>query len=166
MELRKGKKGKKAGRVGRGQLSVEFFLVLSIIIAFGILLYNISVEEAGKTKALDAVVSVKSSLDGLANSVDFVTLSGNNSLIRKELFLPSEASCFYFNESANAFYCTVESPYLKKITEKTFVESLPLYSTTKPEFAAGCQPSLAAGWYEFTVKNNGGTPEISCIARD
>jgi len=146
----------------KGQLSVEFFLILSIVIAFSIILYNVSFEELGKTRAANAVVATKSVLDSLSNAVDFVTLSGNGSVVKRVLFIPKEAKCLYFDENGKTLYCIIADEWLERITQKRVVNGTRL-TTTK--LLIDCpETPLKPGWIEFTVNSSTNLPytKINC----
>lgn len=122
--------------VKRGQISVEFFLVLSIMIAFILIIYTLAQDEINKQRDLNTVVLASSALDSMAFMTNFVYLSGPGSSVSKEVFIPSStsenpskasANCFYLNDpdvtgfpspsSKDSFYCTVISDYVYTITD-------------------------------------------------
>ena len=134
-------------------MSVEFFLILSIVIAFSIILYNISFEELGKTRAANAVVATKSVLDSLSNAVDFVALSGNGSVVKRVLFIPKEAKCLYFDANGKTLYCVIADEWLERITQKRVVNGTRL--TTASNLLIDCpETPLKPGWIEFTVNSS------------
>lgn len=142
--------------VSRGQFSIDFFLVLSIVIAFGVLLYNVAVTEVGKSTLLDSAVLGQSALDSVASGVDFAAFAGNGSRARKELFFPQDVNCLFFNQSANALYCFVSSAYLPG--SKNRLVSRPLLSSSP--LGLECVPK--AGWSVAEFSNNGTHVVISC----
>jgi uncharacterized protein (UPF0333 family) len=144
----------------RGQLSVEFFLILSIVIAFSIILYNISLEELGKTRASNAVVSTKSVLDSLSNSADFVALSGNGSVVKRVLFVPKEAKCLYYDPNGRTLYCVIADEWLEQISAKRVVNGTRLI--TPNQLIIACGVPLKAGWAEFTVNSSSNFVKINC----
>ena len=148
-----------------GQLSIEFFLVLSIIIAFSIILYNISREEVAKTKAVNAIVLAKNAIDAASQAVDFVALSGNGSALNVSVFVPREASCFYYNSSRDAFYCIIYSAALQPaVTERQLVFG-ERFATRLPKYfgssCAGAFP-LKPGWWLLRVESAGNAVNVSC----
>ena len=152
----------------RGQLSIEFFLVLSIIIAFSIILYNISRDEVAKTKAVNSILLSKNAVDSLSQAVDFVALSGNGSALNLSVFVPKEANCFYYNYTRDAFYCVVYSQSLQpSITDKEFVFGPRFQTTLYKNFTADCASSfpLAPGWWELRARNEGASVNVSCWPR-
>ncbi|MEM0475345.1 MAG: hypothetical protein QW343_00955 [Candidatus Norongarragalinales archaeon] len=160
--------GRCRGLRRKGQLSIEFFLVLSIIIAFSIILYNVSRDETAKTKAVNAVLLTKNAVDALSNAVDFVALSGNASALNSRVFISREANCLYYNASRNAFYCVVTSPALQpSLTEKHLVFGPRLASTLAKNLEESCTASvpLRPGWWELRVRSVGDAVNVSCFPR-
>ncbi|MBI4360894.1 hypothetical protein HY572_03945 [Candidatus Micrarchaeota archaeon] len=142
--------------MSRGQFSIDFFLVLSIVVAFSVLLYNVALGEIGKTKLLDSAVLGKHALDELASGVDTAAFSGNQSRLRKELFVPEDVNCLYFNSTENAFYCFVTSSFLEgrpnRLVSRSLLSSTPL----------DVQCGLAPGWHAASFFNNGSHVVVSC----
>jgi uncharacterized protein (UPF0333 family) len=152
----------------KGQLSIEFFLVLSIIIAFSIILYNVSRDEVANTRATTAIVVVKSSLDSLSQAVDFVALSGNGSALNFTAFVPREANCIYYNSTRNSFYCVIYSPSLQREgASQQFVFGPPLAARLAKQFESSCTGSfpLRPGWWELRAASVGGAVNVSCFPR-
>ncbi len=140
----------------RGQFSIDFFLVLSIVVAFSVLLYNVALLEVGKSKLLDSAVLGKSALDALASGADTAAFSGNQTEFSRELFVPQDLLCLFFNASSNRFYCFVSSGYLEGSANR--LESRPLLST--PSLAVQC--SLSPGWNGVFFSNNGTHVVVGC----
>jgi len=140
----------------RAQFSIDFFLVLSVVIAFGVLLYNVAINEVGKSTLLDSAVLGQSALDSVATGVDFASFAGNGSRARKELFFPQDVNCLFFNQSQNAFYCFVSSAYLPASKNRLVSRAL-LSSST---LALECVPR--AGWSVAEFSNNGTHVVVSC----
>lgn len=140
----------------RGQFSIDFFLVLSIVIAFSVLLYNVAVNEVGKSMLLDSAVLGQSALDSVASGVDFASFAGNGSRVRKELFFPQDVNCLFHNQSLNAFYCFVSSAYLPGPKNRLVSRSL----QSSPSLALDCVPQ--PGWSVADFSNNGTHVVVSC----
>ncbi|MFH0973339.1 MAG: hypothetical protein V1817_00940 [Candidatus Micrarchaeota archaeon] len=163
----------------KAQLSVEFFLVLSIIIAFSMILYNISKNEVARTKALDAAVISKNSLDSLTQATDFAALSGNGSALNVSVFVPPGAYCFYYNTTRKAFYCIIANVtptttgsvgQQSSDQQMLFVYGARTTSTLQKNFASLCasaiqQGGLSAGWWELRAQSNGDYVNVSCSRR-
>lgn len=147
----------------KAQLGVEFFLILSVIIAFAIILYNVGVSEGGQAKALDAVVSAKNTLDYLSSSANYVLLSGNASVLKNALYFPKDARCIYFDETNRTFFCVMSSEFLSRMSDKRLVLSNPVIGSAN--VSVTCAPPLNPGWYEVEVNNTNNTIFISCVSR-
>ncbi len=149
----------------KGQLSVEFFLVLSIIIAFSVILYNVSREEVAKTKAVNSIVLAKNGLESLSQAVDFVALSGNGSSLNVSFFVSGEANCLFYDAVRDAFYCVVYSPALQgSVTDKQFVFGPRFTTRLTKTFQLSCSGAfpLRAGWWSARVANEGASVNVSC----
>ncbi len=140
----------------RAQFSIDFFLVLSIVIAFSVLLYTVASSEMGKSTLLDSAVLGKNALDSFSAGADFAAFSGNQSRLNKEVFLPADLNCLFFNASTNSFYCFVSSAYLQG--SKNRIVSRPLLSSMRLDLQ--CTPSQ--GWNSAQFFNNGSSVIVSC----
>jgi hypothetical protein len=144
----------------KAQIGVEFFLVLSVIMAFIIILYGTASNEIGKTKILNDAVVSKAGVDSLSQAIDFVFLSGSGSVLTKELFVSPNSNCFYLNSSLNRLYCTVSSEFLN-ITKGERVLGSPLLTPSSKIVLSGCSP-VSAGWIDAVVENTGANVSVSC----
>lgn len=140
----------------RGQYSIDFFLVLSIVIAFSILLYNVAVGETGKARLLNSAVVGKVFLDEFSAGVDESALGGNVSRSRRELFVPQGTHCVFFNATENAFYCFLSSSFLEG--DKNRLVGRRLLSNPNVNLACSFKP----GWYLADFSNNGTAVTITC----
>ncbi len=148
----------------RGQLGIEFFLILSVSIAFAIVLYNAVSEESAEAKVANQVIATKASLESLASAVDLVVLSGDGSVVKRSLLVPSKSICFYYDSGKQQFFCVVYDEHLfddvGDDSDKTNVYS----KTLVKDITVGtkCTEPLAPGWWQVTVKNNLGIVDLSC----
>lgn len=85
----------------KGQISVEFFLVLAVIIAFTIILYANASVQVERSFVLQHAVIAQSLVDSFASTANFVYLSGPGAKITKTFYVPAETACFYV-EDCNA----------------------------------------------------------------
>ncbi|HLD62420.1 MAG TPA: hypothetical protein VI875_00975 [Candidatus Norongarragalinales archaeon] len=150
----------------KSQVGVEFFLVLSVVVAFSVILYSTAYSEVGKTRALNDAVLSKSAVDSMAQAVDFAFLSGNATLLRRELFVSPNSNCFYNTTSGVLkLYCTISSEYLKELTAgKEQVFSRELLVPRGRLVLSSCAP-LTGGWVNVTVRNeiaSSGFVNVSC----
>ncbi|MBS3070035.1 hypothetical protein J4220_00835 [Candidatus Micrarchaeota archaeon] len=150
----------------KSQIGVEFFLVLSVVVAFSVILYATAYSEVGKTRALNDAVLSKSAIDSMAQAVDFAFLSGNATLLRRELFVSPNSNCFYNTTSGVLkLYCTVSSEYLKELTAgKEQVFSRELLVPRGKLVLSDCAP-FTGGWVNVTIRNemaSSGFVNVSC----
>ena len=131
----------------RGQFSIDFFLVLSVIVAFLVVVYGVAVEEGGKTRLLDSAILSKRGVDSVSSLVEFVSLGGNYSTISVEVFIPREASCFYFNDTTRKISCVLSSRYLTGA--KNRVEGRSLFASAPVRFS--CGTGSESGWFDVNA---------------
>ncbi|NUN11594.1 hypothetical protein HUU53_03020 [Candidatus Micrarchaeota archaeon] len=114
----------------RGQISIEFFLVLSIMITFILIIYSNTQTEINQQRDLNSIVLASSALDSVTNLANFVYLSGPGTRQTREIFIPSStsetpakasANCFYVDTGGeNRLYCTVVSDYVYNVTDPDY----------------------------------------------
>lgn len=150
----------------RGQLSIEFFLIVSIIAVFALSLYTTGVAEIDKSSTVDDAVLAKSALDSLTSAVNIVALEGNGSTIKRELFVPKQSVCFLYNSTAKRFYCLITS----NVTQVNYaLDTLSNFTYGYKVVASNvtsvyCSPSIARGWVYVTANNIGaGVVNLSCV---
>lgn len=147
--------------------------MLSVVIAFSVMLYTTASTQVTKTRALNDALLSKAAVDALADQADFVYLSGEGSVIYKEIFISPNSNCFYESGTSNAFYCTISNEYLRELSgpspnplkEKVYSRELTV-PLQKIAFSANeatlCSP-LAGGWVKVNTSNYGGVVSVSCI---
>ena len=145
----------------RGQFSIDFFLVLSVILAFLVPLYSVAVDEGGRARFLDSAVLAKHAVDSVSSLVDFVSLSGPSSSASGEVFIPKEANCFFFNSTSSRLYCTMASRYLEGSRNR--VESQRLALSTIISFNCGSNGVLSPGWYDITANYSSSIITVQCL---
>ncbi len=150
----------------KSQIGVEFFLVLSVVVAFIVILYTTAFQEVGKTRALNDAVLSKGAVDSMAQAVDFVYLGGNGSVLSKQLFVSPNSNCFYNTTSGVlSLYCTISSEYLDVLTQgKQQVFSQELLIPRSKFLLYNCAP-FTGGWVNVTVENvvaSFGVVNVSC----
>ena len=109
---------------------------------------------------MDTTILGKSFLDDFSIGVDHVGLSGNTSRIRKELFVPQNLQCLFFNVTKNAFYCFVSSSYIEG--DKNRLESRRLFWTPTGSVPLRLNCDLTAGWHAAEFTHNGTAVVVNC----
>lgn len=143
----------------RGQLSVEFLLVVSFLLSMAAVLLNVAETQLRETEALDNAALSKAAADSFATLVNTVFLHGNGTQMRAELFIPSGSVCFFVNSTnrSNMFLeCDPDPLYSGKVASR------PIY-TSNVSLDSTCPPaSTSGGWYKFTVKNSKNSVLVNC----
>jgi len=160
----------------KAQIGVEFFLILSVIAAFMVILYATSSQQIDKTRALNDAVLSKNSVDVLAQAIDFVYLSGDGSKLTKEILVSPNSNCFYHSKTTddpghgtntqnpNRVYCTISAQFLQNLTGgKEQVYSAMLETPEGKVDISGCNP-LSNMWVKATALNSQGQIRVSCQA--
>lgn len=135
----------------KAQLGLEFFLVLSVALAFIMIIYSSASSEGAKTRVLEAAVSCKAFLDPLSERANLVALAGNGSRVYFKGFVPSGANCFYYDAASRRLYCTLTSQAVFEVAESNKVYGPQLRAVVN----TSCFVPLAEGWREFFVSFNG-----------
>lgn len=143
-----------------------------MVIAFSVILYTTASTQVTKTRALNDALLSKAAVDALADQADFVYLSGEGSVVYKEIFISPNSNCFYKSGTSNAFYCTISNEYLRELSgpspnplkEKVFsrVLTVPLNNVEfSTEELTLCSP-LTGGWVKVNASNYGNVVKVSC----
>ena len=143
----------------RGQLSVEFLLIASFLLALAAVLLNIAETQLRETEALDNAALSKAAADSLATWINTVFLHGNGSQIRAEFFVPPGSVCFFVNttDRSNMFLECDADPLLGgKISSRSIY-------TSNVTLDSSCPPAnTTGGWYKVNVKNSKNFVTINC----
>lgn len=150
----------------KSQIGVEFFLVLSVVVAFIVILYATATQEIGKTRALNDATISKAAVDSMAQGIDFAYLGGNGTVLRREVFVSPNSNCFYNTTVGDLrIYCTISSEYLEELTQgKEQVFSQILLTPRNRLLLSGCNP-FTGGWVNLTIRNvvsTSGVVNVSC----
>ncbi len=132
----------------RGQVSIEFFVLLAFLIVISSLLLNTIQGQASETQKLDKAALSKTALNSVAFALNYVFLSGNGSKITQQVFVPKGVFCFIYNSSDKTLECDIG------ISKK--VHSLPLYADIP---APNCSYE---GWLNIEAQNLNGNTSLSC----
>ena len=135
--------------MARGQLSVEFFLIVAFVLVLATILFSSTENEIRETRAVDRAALAKAAVAGVGNAVNSVALQGNGSVLKKDVFVPPETICFLYNQSASSLYCD---------TGRTVVRGPTLLA--QPSVSPACSSS---GWMTATVSSDPNV-SISCAS--
>ncbi len=139
--------------VARGQISVEFFLVVGFIISLVAILVANSEAQIARNTLLDNTLLSQSALDSVSNAIQTVYLQGNRSAIRQMVFVPRDANCFILDQAKKKLTCDVGDP------EARLVYSRPLTAVPDTITADCTEP----GWLFVAVEYNQPFLNISCV---
>lgn len=143
----------------KAQIGIEFFLLLSVVLAFMLLFYSVSVVESERTRVLESAVLSKRLLDSLSARLDFAFLAGNGSVFEFEGFVPEGGNCFYFDAGSQRLYCALSSMEAPNVADSIFVFGPVL----KSPVSVYCGGPVKGGWLSGAViANNGSEVFVEC----
>jgi len=137
--------------LARGQLSVEFFLIVAFVLVLATMLLSNVEAQLNDTKDLNRAATAKAAVAEVSHAVNAVALQGTGAMLNKEVFVPPETSCFSYNATAGALQCD---------TGKNIVSGPAL--VTAPNVSVSC---ARTGWMTAQARNEGGANvSVYCIA--
>lgn len=143
----------------KAQFGIEFFLVLTVVMAFILLFYASSVTESERTRVLESAVLAKAAVYSLSERADLVYLSGAGSRASLRVFVPQGANCFYL-DGENRVYCSLTSPEVYSVAESDEVRGPVLRA---PASFALCPGPLEQGeWIELNATAVAGGVAFEC----
>lgn len=125
----------------KGQLSVEFFLILAIVMAMISMLLANALEQMKYIRQLDAAALAKSCADTVSGVVNYAKLGGAGTSITRDVFVPKDMVCF-LNAGRESYCLQKESG--KKVYGDQFL-------SPDVSFEEDCYSS---GWIRFTAFND------------
>jgi hypothetical protein len=129
----------------RGQIGIEFFLVLGFALSIvGVLIMNSERGLEGNTRLDSAMLSL-AAVNTVSNSINTAFLQGNGTLIRTQVFVPYGARCFVVNPATSALFCDVGDP------QGRVVNGMSLYAV--PTNVSDSCYSMT-GWMAVKVNNS------------
>ena len=135
---------------GRGQIAVEFFLVAGFVLILAAGLVVLIDGQINSTNSLSRAVIAKTAVEGVANNVKQVWLSGTGSRVNQTFFVPDNTVCFLYNFDSSELYCLV--------TGRDIVKSDALVGITL-KIDPNCAKS---GWVKTGIENTGDAIELKC----
>ncbi len=139
----------------RGQLSVEFFLIVSFSLLLAVFLLAQSETNLAENSRLSRAAIAKSALDSVVSDIDAVSVQGAGARLSASFYVPRDAFCFVVNASSKTVSC--------ELGLNTTVRSYPYAAPRAPSFAAECYPTNStAFWVSAVVENVNGTVRVNC----
>ncbi|MFA4946193.1 MAG: hypothetical protein WC607_01485 [Candidatus Micrarchaeia archaeon] len=137
----------------KAQVSVEFFLLLTLMLALAVLLYAGTGAEQGRARSLDRAAETRAFLERASLALRESWFEGNASTRVFSAFVPGETNCFYWNATSSALYCA-------SIADGAFVAAA---APGLPEPQTNCTLPLAAGWREFKAWRDNAASRLDCL---
>lgn len=145
----------------KAQLSIEFFLAVSVVLAFILILYGTAMQEVQKNKVLEQAVLGQAFLNSLSSQIEFVAATGNASVLTKEFFVPSNLECLYVDQAKNRLYCLYHSGVAGEILgDESSVHTVYGPPLTMQLDRAGC--AHPRGWTSVSTRSVNGNVSLSC----
>jgi len=143
----------------KAQFGIEFFLVLTVVMAFILLFYTSSVVESERTRVLESALLAKAAVYSLSDNADLVYLSGVGSRASLRVFIPQGVNCFYL-DGENRIYCSLMSPEVYSVAESDAVRGPALRA---PASFALCPGPLPQGkWLDLNASAVGNGVAFEC----
>jgi len=137
----------------RGQVGLEFFLILGFCLAMLSLLIANSERQITENERLDAAVLSLSALNSVSNAINTVAIQGNGAQMAASAFVPSKSKCFLFAASQQRLACDVGDSYGRRVYGMRLM-AMP------DTINDACY--TVYGWMDVTVKKTGGKVEVYC----
>jgi len=142
--------------VVRGQVSVEFFLVLSLLFALAAVLLTTAEAQLRDAESLNNAALSKAALDAVGSYVDLVYLSGNGSIVSGQVFIPASSLCFIVNASTETLQCDPDPSLTGRVNSRPLKNSVVFFNSSCPPYSA------STGWFDLTVYHNGSSVLVNC----
>lgn len=138
----------------RGQVGIEFLLVLSFMLALTAVLLGSAEAHFRAAESLDKAALCKAALDSTASLINHAFLSGRGTRVSSELFIPDGSVCFIVNSSFSppVLQCDADALLSRRVESRGL-------RTAAVSFSAACPVS---GWLRVTAVNNGNSVSVTC----
>jgi len=147
----------------RGQLSIEFFLIVVFVLGLASALLALSEEQMRQTDLLDRAALARSALDSIAHTANHAWLAGNGTRLYTEIFVPANSVCLLYNSTQKRLYCDVgtrcpsnSSQFCYPYSEQLLPNGISFNTTTCPPY------SQLGGWYSVRLEHNGTAITAQC----
>jgi len=148
----------------RGQVSLEFILVVVFLLALITMLLPTANALADQISSLDELVAAKGALNAVASAIDYVVVSGDGARMHVDVYVPKNVHCFV----DNSLNCTLKAcKRWEAKNEVTFcgelevlnVSSTPFYSVSDLK-VQNCDGKT--GWVPVDVYADGSSIVVQC----
>ena len=136
----------------RGQVGLEFFLILGFCLVMLTILISNSEQQLVENEKLDAAVLSLSALDAVSNALNTVAIQGNGARMTVSVYLHSKAKCFLLT-TADRLSCDIGDVYGRRVYGMRLM-------ATPTTINDACY--TVSGWMDVTVMKSSGNIEIYC----
>jgi hypothetical protein len=136
----------------RGQVSLEFFLILGFCLAVLSVLISESEANISQNEKLDTAILSLSALNSVSNAVNTVALQGYGASMIVSVFVPQTAKCFILSPK-NELSCDIGDVFDRR------AYGMPLL-TNPGTISTGCYTT--SGWTAVTVNRSATEIGIYC----
>jgi len=136
----------------RGQVGLEFFLILGFCLAMLTMLISSSERQITENERLDAAVLSLSSLNSVSDAINTVAIQGNGAQMIVTAFVPSKSKCFLL-ASGPRLACDIGDAYGRRVYGMRIM-------ATPDTINDACY--TVYGWMDVTVRKSSGKVEIYC----
>ncbi|MFA6329131.1 MAG: hypothetical protein WCX64_00410 [Candidatus Micrarchaeia archaeon] len=136
----------------RGQVGLEFFLILGFCLVMLTILISNSEKQLTENEKLDSAVLSLSALNAVSNAVNTVAIQGNGAQMTVSAYIPKKAKCF-LETSEQRLACDIGDAYGRRVYGMRLM-------ATPDTINDACY--TVYGWMDVTVKKSFGSVEIFC----
>lgn len=140
--------------MSRGQASIEFFLIVSFILALMFMLQPLAQKSVASVTSVDDAALARSAAGLIAANADYVWLAGNGSVIQLQVRVPATYSCAG-NSTTRAIQCVQTV-----ITEGQSAINVTTPAIYSPKLTDNC--GGISGWKTVKVASTGDGVEVGC----
>jgi len=136
----------------RGQVGLEFFLVLGFCLAMLTILISNSERQLTENEKLDSAVLSLSALNAVSNALNTVAIQGNGAQMAVSAYIPSKSKCFLLTPDSH-LACDIGDTYGRRVYGMRLM-------ATPDTISDACYTTY--GWMDVTVRKASGKVEIYC----
>lgn len=136
----------------RGQVGLEFFLILGFCLAMLTVLISNSERQITENERLDAAVLSLSALNAVSNAINTVAIQGNGAQMAVSAFIPSKSKCFLLTAESR-LACDIGDAYGRRVYGMRIL-------AVPGSINDACY--TVYGWMDVTVRKTSGNIEIYC----
>jgi len=136
----------------RGQVGLEFFLILGFCLVMLTVLISNSERQLVENERLDSAVLSLSALNSVSNALNTVAIQGNGAKMTVSAYIPPKTKCFLL-AGPDRLSCDIGDAYGRRVYGMRIM-------AVPDTISDACY--TVSGWMDVTVKKAAGKVEISC----